>query len=237
MKDITSLTVTEKVVFATDIIPFKEVFIASNIKNYISPFLFRKVEVLEDGANIVGLQALQGEYEFEGAVYPIESLIIGSNRITYQMEAETKVSNMFYMTLAASLNKMNPDKQFEKKKPSLKTTETACVVTLEVDYKKVFSSAFYDFATKHVKRVASNQVNEVAEVTVQPMSLLFSVDYCITDKKLKRSNVSIEVKRLAIEPRIGTDPKDNRFFTSSPTDSDTHLKLVADFEKAIGKVK
>jgi hypothetical protein len=48
---------------------------------------------------------------------------------------------------------------------------------------------------------------------------------------------SLVPKVLTIEPRAGSDPKENTYYVLTPTDSDTHRLLVEEFEKAMSGVK
>ena len=53
--------------------------------------------------------------------------------------------------------------------------------------------------------------------------------------EFNRLNIINYPQSLIIEPRIGVSFKEKRFFTSSPADSKTHIKLISEFEKKLKK--
>jgi hypothetical protein len=68
--------------------------------------------------------------------------------------------------------------------------------------------------------------------------------------EIRLSNLSFQVKYrqgddvfsylpkvLTIEPRAGTDPKENIYFVLTPTDSDAHQVMVQELEEAMSETK
>ena len=68
-----------------------------------------------------------------------------------------------------------------------------------------------------------------------PKALSFNVPFEVTDSSVAELNIESYTKSFTIEPRIGVSLKEKRFFTSSPTDSKTHIKLISEFEKKLKK--
>ena len=68
-----------------------------------------------------------------------------------------------------------------------------------------------------------------------PKTLSFNVNYEARNSILAELNIGNFAKSLVIEPRIGVSFKEKRFFTASPADSKTHIKLIRDFEKKLKK--
>lgn len=238
MKDITELKVIETRVFRSDVIPFRTLITATQLKTFTSPFLFKKVEILEDeNKTLVATQMQTGEFRYDNKVFPIDILTIEKNRIFFMIQADSGIADKFYNEIAKSLANIDSDGQFKKNKPLIKTMATNCVATFDFDYNKIFSEKMNKFIQNEVTKVCSSVIGNVAKVQILPKLLTFDVNYTITNKSLVESNITIQPKGLIIEPRIGSSFKERRFFTSSPTDSETHLNLISELEKSFKTAK
>ena len=58
------------------------------------------------------------------------------------------------------------------------------------------------------------------------------VDLILHKKLFEKHRITISPRVFIIEPRAGTNYDDKIFYAQSPTDSDTHLKILEEFEKA-----
>ncbi|MBI5676287.1 MAG: hypothetical protein HZC48_10770 [Nitrospirae bacterium] len=231
MKDITELAVQERRLFEMDVIPFRALITASNISVLKDQFVFKSIELAEDESkNLIGLTMQTGEIKNEGKVYPIETLIIDRRSITFRIYSNSSIAKMFYNLIAEKISNADPSNLFQKDKYLIKTMETSCAVALDFNHKDIFAKKINVFLNKKATKLCSSAINEAANITIAPRAVTFSVDYAITDKKLLDNKISITSKLLTLEPRIGTNLKSNRFFTSSPTDSTTHLNLLKEFE-------
>ena len=65
-----------------------------------------------------------------------------------------------------------------------------------------------------------------------PSKFSARISYDLLDSGLREVGVRLVDKTLTIEPRIRTRLEERRYYTLSPTDSETHLELLREFEKA-----
>ena len=238
MKDITELAIAERRIFGPDVLPFSNLRSKTNLSNLSSPFSFKKIDLIEDdNKKIVAIVMHSGEFLHDKKIFPIEQLAIDQTGITFGMNSDSKIAGKFYQVISDLLNNVSKEKEFNKEIPLVKSTITSCIVTLDFDHKDLFSSKLNSFLAKETSKSCASVVNNVAKVSIAPRSLSFDVNYAVTDKSLLDRGVSINTKQIAIEPRIGTALKDRRFYTTSPTDSETHLKLLSELEKKFKKRK
>lgn len=233
MKDVTELTVTETRLFKSDVIPFSTLITASNIQTISSSFIFRTIELVEDeNRNVAAIHMKTGEFRHIDKIFPIEILIIEPRRIIFKIKGDSDIAERFYQAIFQSLSKIDPHGQFKQSKPLIKSTETSCIVTLDFLYRDIFSKKMNDFIDKKAYNACSTEISSIADIQILPKNLAFSVHYDLKDKSLRENNVMISPKSLIIEPRVGVSLKEKRFFTASPTDSNTHLKLISELEKS-----
>lgn len=238
MKDITELVVSETIVCRPDTIPFRELITASNLKTFAAPFVFKNIDVSEDeNKNLLGIVMQTGEFKHDGKVFPVELLLIERAKIIFKIHATSEIADNFSQSIFKSLSEIDPYGQFKQSKPSIKIVTTTCVATLDFDYNNIFSKKMNVFINKRVSGACSSAINNIARVQVLPRSLTFNINYSITDKSLLESNLKIETRQLIIEPRVGVSLKERRFFTSSPTDSKTHLQLLTELENSFIRSK
>lgn len=233
MKDISELSVNETKLFRADIIPFRSLVTATYLSKFTAPFMFKHAEIVEDdNKNLLGVLMNTGEFRIDDKVYPIEFLMIERNKIAFKMHANSDITHKFYHTVADYLSGIDGDGQFKKNKPLIETMATTCVVTLDFDYTDIFSKKITSFINKDATKACTDVIEDVARIQILPKSLAFTVNYLVTDKRLLESSVRIDSKQLVLEPRVGVSLKERRYFTSSPTDSKTHLHLLAELEKS-----
>ena len=232
MKDVKELMVMERMIFDVDIIPFRQLVTASNLPKFTNLFLFKNTELVEE-PNIHVLESVKmtlGEFKLDDKIFPIDQLIIDRRAIAFVLQADSDAANKLYLSIADLLREIGHNKEFTAENYLLRTTTTNCVATLEVDYRDIFSKTFLSFVKKEATNTMASAVENKAKIKILPKSLAFNVNYSVTDKSLIDSNIIITAKQFIIEPRVGTKIEDKIYYTSSPTDSKTHLKLIEDFE-------
>lgn len=236
MKEITDLAVMELRLFPYDVIPLRSLITASHLKTFTSPFVFKEVEIGEDeNHNIQAVKMQKGEFKCRERICPVESLIIEKNRIILKTQSDNEIADQFYRAISKSLIEIDPNGRFKGSNYLVKSYQTVCVVTLDLDYMNIFSGETSRFIKSDALKACSTPVKHVAKVRIFPQSLTFSVNYEVTDKALLDAGVAISPKPLTIEPRMGTSLNERRFYTSSPTDSKTHLDLISTFENLFKK--
>ncbi len=238
MKDITDLTVTEARYFKIDIIPFRSLITVSNIQFFSSSFAFNNSEpILDDNKNYVGFRLKTGEFRYNNKIFPINYLLIEPDAITFEIQSDSDIAEMFYQNIFELLSKIDPYDQFRKNEPLFKETKTTCVATLAFDFSNIFSKKMNDFIDNKALTSFTTVSNNIANIEMIPAQLSFHVKYDIKDKSLKDNNIRAFTRQFIFEPRAGVSLKEQRFFTSSPTDSNTHLKLLTQSEKTFKKTK
>src|SRR3990170_654043 len=221
MKNISDISIIQTRLYEADVIPFKKLLTATNLKNLMAPFAFTQITPIEDDSkNVVGILMKLGEFKTDERVYPIEMLVVEINKIVIKI-----------------LSDIDPDGQMLKKSPLLIVPQTTCAVSFDFDYSDIFSKKFTSFIKKQATKACSSSIDNKAKVNITPHSLAFEITYQITDNRLQGSRARIESKVLRMEPRVGIPLKERHFYTASPTDSETHLKLFSELEKYFAKRK
>lgn len=233
MNDISGLTVTTTIIFDIDRIPFSQLCSVTNLQKIFTPYNFKNFEFGEDeNKNVTIIYANNGEFQYENKTFPIQILTIEGRRISYRIQADSTVAEAFYLKIHEALGDVDIENRFKGCEALITVTNTTCVVTLGFDFQKVFSSKMNSFINGKATGRCKDQIKGIADVQIIPSSLSFEVKYEMKDKDLKATNVGIQSKKITIEPRLGTNIKERRYFTSSPTDSKTHLELITELEKA-----
>jgi hypothetical protein len=238
MKDISELSVSETKLFGADIIPFRSLVTATYLTKFTAPFVFKHVDIVEDdNKNLLGVLMNTGEFKIDDKVHPIEFLMLERAKIAFKMHANSEITRKFYHTVAEYLSGIDGDGQFKKNKPLIETMATTCVATLDFDYTDIFSKKMNSFISKDATKACAEVIEDVARIQILPRSLVFTVNYLVTEKRLLDNSARIDPKQLVLEPRVGVSLKERRYFTSSPTDSKTHLHLLAELEKSFKGTK
>ncbi|HLE08946.1 MAG TPA: hypothetical protein VI914_04895 [Thermodesulfobacteriota bacterium] len=238
MKNISDISIIQTRLYEADVIPFKKLLTATNLKNLMAPFAFTQITPIEDDSkNVVGILMKLGEFKTDERVYPIEMLVVEINKIVIKILGDTAIANKFYNQIAKLLSDIDPDGQMLKKSPLLIVPQTTCAVSFDFDYSDIFSKKFTSFIKKQATKACSSSIDNKAKVNITPHSLAFEITYQITDNRLQGSRARIESKVLRMEPRVGIPLKERHFYTASPTDSETHLKLFSELEKYFAKRK
>lgn len=237
MKDIADLTVTETRFFQMDVIPFNSLLSFTNVKTFTMPYAFKNVELAEDdNKNYTALHMKTGEFKHDNKIYPVELLIIESARIILRIKGDSDIAGLLYNEIYKSLIIIDQAGLYKKSEPIAISRVTSCVAHLDIDFMNIFSEAFRTFLEKDtVSALQSSYGKKLHIQQLLPRTLSFNVPYEVKDSFLTELNFESYPKSFVIEPRIGVSFKEKRFFTASPTDSKTHMKLISEFEKKLKK--
>ncbi len=236
MHDITQLSVLERRLFEQDIIPFRELITATNIKKIDDVFIFKEVEMAEDTNHNVSMVKMKtGEFKFENKVYPVDHLVIDSRSISFTIFAESDIASKFYLEVARFLDEFSTQGKFKEDSYIVKTTQTTSSATLDFNFNALISEKFSNFLSDDITKICASAVDNKAKVEIIPKSFAFSVNYSDLDKSLVDKKVGISWKQLVIEPRMGTNINDRVYYISTPTDSITHKLLIGKLENIFKK--
>jgi hypothetical protein len=187
-------------------------------------FSFQGMQV---GADVNQFRLIAGMGEINGV--PIQQLAIDAVSINLTVAGDRADLKNVYEALRTFLAKIDSKRRMEKPKLYTTTYQTQSSVKLSVPYERLIAPKFMNFlrSKTDVLRTGDSSATEI-----QLSNLSFQVKYTPNTEIY-----SLIPKVLTIEPRAGSDPKENMYYVLTPTDSDTHRRLVEDFEKAMSGVK
>lgn len=228
MKDISEIMVTEIRQFKPDVVPFRPLITASNISLLSKKYAFKDVNIGEDESKVAESLAMgTGEFKYKNKIYPIDLLVIERNKISLQIHSTSEIAKKLYQNIKAQLSRIDINGQFKKSDGFNLSVQTSCVATLNFDYHQIFSNGFNGFLSNKVSKACKPKSKQVESISIVPKQLNFDISIGI---KNKNNKIVIENHSLRIEPRWGVGIKERRFFTVSPCDSETHIKLFSSLE-------
>jgi len=223
MRNITDLSVSQDRMFAADVIPFRFINTESTITAIKQAFNIKEAESLADKVNFS-----KGEVKLNKKIKILDFLSIEPRRIWFTLVGTSKEANSFYESLRKIIIRFDQNQLFRASKPLTKIEQTVCTVTLDVDLRNVFVSKFLDYLNSSVIEKCSSKS---AKAYIHGMIFYTGIFYEIKDPDLTSHNISLYPTYFTIAPRADTPIEEGRFYTMSPTDLDTHLKLIEEFEK------
>lgn len=235
MKEITNLSTIKRMMFEQDAIPFAKLATATGLKTFTGPFNFKNVELGEDAdKSVTEVRLSIGEYKVDGTLYPIGTITVDRRTLQFNIFADSKIAEKLFITIMELLSALAPE--FKQSKPIVSSIQTQCVMTLDVNAMDIFSPNVRALMTNVTNVVTSNYDGMVENVVIKPKTIRFEMTFT-SGQKLIDKTLSIGAKLLVIEPREGTSLDQRIYYTTSPTDTDTHLKLLKQFEKSFAPKK
>jgi len=230
LKNITDLTVTQIRIFQVDIVPLGVITTKSCVGKIREALSIDEVEVRPfiDGKGIIVFR--RGELRREKRVIVVNKIEVDPRRIIVEVEGTSKDGNEVYeafLLAVAVVANVDPE---SLRAPFLVAETTQCVVTLDFTFDSLFSGAFVEFLNKRVEKEASS---DVAKASVRPLAATVEITYEITARALIDNKITMNPKQFSIAPRPGAPLDARKYLISSPFNSDTHLKLVDELNKAI----
>lgn len=230
MRDIADLTVTQVRIFPVDCLPWKVVASGTRHEQIRDKFSFRAmVPSLSSNGTIVELQFRNGEFLHRDKRLTLELLGIDARRITLKVLGTSADGNAVFHEVRKLLNEIGPT--FAQSEPVVLADETSCVVTLDVNFRAAFSRDLMRFLELARESLSSAKW----QVTLVPVWTA-TVEYSEVAQEIRQHDVTMSAKRLVIQPREGAPVDAKRFFTRSPSDSETHLALVRAFERDLRRM-
>lgn len=227
MREIRALVTTQVRLFPSDLIPVLKVSIPEFGKKIQSLFDFQAVEPVERQGSVTGIAFNGGIYKPDSVL--IETVAIEARRIVVKVQGKSQIAMSVFEVVSKQIEEVNGGFPL---KEILCTHETGSSVVLDFPFERILSGQFVNFlqksAVKHTK-------NQWSENLILPVNLKFSVRYKITDDTLVKSNITLASKELTIEPRVESSPDERLYWIASPTDTETHFKLIEELEKALSE--
>jgi hypothetical protein len=228
VKEVRLLETTQIRLFPPDVIPLMKIPIPQNGKKIQSLFDFQVLEPIEDQGIFSGISFNGGTLKGDPSAI-IDFVRIEGRRIAVKVHGTSDLATSVFDAVANELQELNNGQQIRE---IVCTHETATSVVLSFPFDRVLSNEFVSFLNKSANNYTKNQW---AENLILPASLKFAVRYRVTDDALIKSNITLSPKALTIEPRAQSSPEEKLYWVVSPTDTDTHFKLIEDLERALSK--
>jgi len=231
MKNLKDLTVTQVKIFPHDFIPYDYLFRPDVTDSIVKKYQFQKKDFPyppydESTPNVLLLHS--GEIKIEKKKILIILLSFESRKITLKVKGSSKQAAKVFSQIEKDINESDSSNLFNNSNCLIETEETSCVVQLDINYESLFSNKTRRF----LKQSIPEKVLPFNLKATNPIRLSFLIEFQQDKELFEKHRITISPKELTIEPRAGTSFDDKIFHTKSPTNSDTHLKLIREFEKA-----
>jgi len=230
VKNIADLAVTQIRIFPVDIVPLGVIKTKSCVEKVRDLLSIGEVEVRPfiDGKEIVLFR--RGELRRDNKLLVISKIEVDSRRIIVEVEGASKDGNEVYGAFLSAVATVANIALESLRVPLLLAETTQCVLTLDFTFDALFSSDFVKFLDQKVKKEARSNLTMAS---VRPLEATAEIAYEITDKVLIDNKITMNPKKFSIAPRPGAPLDARKYVISSPFDSDTHLELIEELNKAI----
>ena len=223
MNNISDIQVKQIRIFEVNRIPYLSLNTPTSIEDILTSFSFNM-----DANFREGLRFVTGEYKTKDKNLMLMELTIQPQKIYFSINSSSEDADLFYEELSELILKYDYDNAFRLDSYIVKTQETCCVADLDIKHEKIFSKEFLNYVRKDMLKTVSNKD---ARAFLNSFTLRFKYRFDIENPTIKKYGVTFSDKHLIIEPREGSTLEDLKYFTVSPTDSSTHLKLLSSIEK------
>lgn len=220
--DFVDMTMMARYLFAPSALPLVQLLMKSNIRALESLFSFHSLQVEAD-ANQFRLVGGGGEFE----KIPFQQLLIDAVSITLGVAGERSDIDRVYEVLRQFLIEIDPKRRVENPALLAMTYQTQSTVKLSIPFERLLSNALVNFLES---KKESLQPAGGSSVNLSLSNLSFQVKFASASDAY-----FFLPKVLTIEPRAGSDPRENMYYVVTPTDSDEHKKLIEEFENVMSK--
>jgi hypothetical protein len=224
MAEIVNVSTVERHLFGPDAIPWQHLRLPSNLQKLQERYKFSEIrQGVDPQGNIVELRTSGGEFTQEDFPNAIEYLVLTPNVVEFQSSVTSEKSGLFFDEVMRFLTDIDPNPASLKQREYAKTYRTMVTARLSVPFDALVSDRLNRFIRESVEpRV--RLPDSVAEVTLEHLS--WKVMY-----KTQSTDFVYLPKQLTIEPRAGSNPKEQLYYTQSPTDFKTHMEMLGEFEQ------
>lgn len=227
MDEVTSLTSKQVRIYAPGMVPLIAMRSAAGAETTRNFFGFKEAVLNPSEPEVTFVYGLSVPREGDKVV-SITYLEVTQQKISWEVLGDSSAANGLNAKLISLFTELSPE--IEHAEPLLFTQESHCSVRLEFSWKDLVSER----TAKAIEGMACPRLDlPIASARLASMNLRFKVQYDVSDVRIKEFGIGVLDKALIIEPQQNTPLSDRIFFTSSPLDSESHLNLVRDFERAI----
>lgn len=235
MKNIKDLHVSQVRIFPEGTIPYEVLSLPDRLKQLKERYRFgaEQIPFPLQVPNAPKLMIFQmGEAKIENKSTIIDSLQFEGRKMVLEVAASSDIANTVFLDISRLINEMAGDDLLNEEKSLIKTEETRCNVSLEIDYWDVFSNEMKRFVSDILPKMFDRPV-----AATNPNKLTFEITFTQDFTLFQKQKIHLVPKPLTIEPREGVPFDEHVFFTCSPFESETHLKLIEAFESNFHKLK
>jgi len=230
LKNIVDLVVNQIRIFPVDIIPLGLINTKSCVEKVKDTLSISEVGALpfSEGKDVIVFR--KGELKENNELVVINKVEVDPRRIIIEVAGTSKAGNKVYELFMSSLTALTNLDLESLRSPLLLAETTRCVATFDFTFEELFNRSFVEFLNKKVNKEATN---DVAEGSIRPLAAITEISYRVKDEALINNKISMNPKRLTVAPRPGAPLDERKYVISSPFDSDTHMKLIEELNKAI----
>lgn len=220
MKNVTGMQVQQTRVFALDVVPYHLVITSLGSNRLRQVFGFGSTNWQENLEYIFQ----DGTIEHQGRTVPITWASFHDRRILIQVLGNSSAAHTAYSAIGEVLTEMEPG--FRNATPLTLIEETSCAAQLDFEWTALFNPALVEHVSQGIQELSSEQVGRF----LKGVNVRFTLGIERKSKDLSEQGINIFDQSLIVEPRADTPLSERIYYTYSPCDSDTHLKLVSELE-------
>jgi hypothetical protein len=226
MKEIGEFEVKQVRIFPIDSLPFVRLITPAVATAFKEQFGWGGVEIPSEG-EVLFRPGLLADAEAKDAVV-IKGLQLNERRMILNVMGDSRTANRVHKAIC---DFFAGNAGWRPVEPLILTEETTCVATLAFEWTRLLSPALREFAVGNLLERLSTQSPATPEI--RGVNLSFRLAYPDLPPNLREHGVALSDKKLTIEPRVNTPLSDRRYYTFSPSDSETHLQLLEHLERRL----
>jgi hypothetical protein len=226
LMQIVALNSRLKKIYKPDVIPFRFLCTRSAME-FLVAFLKFRDSAIGEGPEII-FQAGTFVIENQSPIV-VNGLSINDRRVVIDVAGPTEGAEAVAVALRDLFKKIEPAQEFASSDPLITTHDTECVAAMDFEWSQLVSDTVAEFAMGPALRAAEGKNT----ARIATLALKFTIAFTASDPGLIENGVTLSDKLLTIEPRSNTPLKDRLFFTSSPLDTESHMRLFSELEKKL----
>lgn len=228
MRNVTGMYVQQTRLFAPDVVPYRLVVTSLGANQLRQALGFGSTNWQENLEYVFQ----DGTIEHQGSIVPITLASFHDRRILVQVLGDSSAAHASYSAISRVLSELDPS--FRNAEPLAFAEETSCAAQLDFEWTALFNPALVEHVSKRAQELSSEQ----AVRFIKGVSVRFTLGLEAKSKDLSERGITLFDQIISVEPRADTPLSEQTYFTYSPCDSDTHLRLVSELEAhLVGRAK
>jgi hypothetical protein len=220
MRAVTGMYVQQTRLFAPDVVPYRHVITSLGANRLRQALGFGSTNWQENLEYVFQ----NGTIEHSGKIVPITWASFQERRIFIQVLGDSSAAHAAYSAISEVLIELDPS--FRGAAPVASTEETSCAAQLDFDWTVLFNPALVEYVSQRAQEFSTEQMGRF----IKGVSVRFNLGIEIKRKDLSERGITLFDQSVIVEPRTDTPLSERIYYTYSPCDSDTHLRLVAELE-------